>query len=155
MKGWVGRALAVLIFVVQIPAAHAHEVLHTIERGTAIAVKVFFADGEALAYTEYQVFSPTDARIPYQKGRSDRSGYVAFVPDTPGAWRVKVADATGHGLDLVVDVVSPEGESARPARQGMPMVSWAFALRPILGVALIAGLFAVLVLLYRKRGSGK
>ena len=154
MKGWAGLT-AVLIFVANIPAAHAHEVLHTIERGKAIAVKSFFADGEVLAYTEYQIFSPTDARIPYQKGRTDRSGYVAFVPDAPGAWRVKVTDATGHGLDLVVNVAAPGGESARPAGQDTPVVSWAFALRPILGVALIAGLFALLVLLYGKRGSGK
>jgi nickel transport protein len=153
-KGWAGLT-AVLIFVAGLPSARAHEVLHTIERGKAIAVKAFFADGEVLAYTEYQVFSPTDAHIPYQKGRTDRSGYVAFVPDAPGAWRVKVADATGHGLDLVVDVASPGGESARPAGQDTPVASWAFVLRPVLGVALIAGLFAVLVFLYRKRRSGK
>jgi nickel transport protein len=151
-KGGASWALAVLIFVVGIPFAQAHEVLHTIERGRAIAVKAYFADGEALAYTEYQVFSPTDARIPYQKGRTDRSGYLAFVPDAPGAWRVKVADATGHGLDLVVDVASTDGESKRPAT---PVAAWVFALRPILGVALVGGLFALLVLLYRRRGSGK
>ena len=116
-----GWALAALIFVVRIPAVHAHEVLHTIERGKAIAVKAFFGDGEVLAYTEYQIFSPTDPRIPYQKGRTDRSGYVAFVPDAPGAWRVKVTDTTGHGLDLLVDVAAPGAtgpKSGRLAGQG-------------------------------------
>jgi nickel transport protein len=152
-------ALAALILVVRIPAAHAHEVLHAIERGKAIAVKAFFADGEALAYTEYQVFSPTDPHIPYQKGRTDPSGYLAFVPDAAGAWRVKVADATGHGLDLVVDVAAPGADRpGRPAGQGTDvaaLASWAFAVRPILGVALIAALFAVLVLLYRRKRSSK
>ena len=153
-----GLALATLILAVRIPAAHAHEVLHTVERGKAIAVKAFFADGEVLAYTEYQVFSPADPRIPHQKGRTDRSGYLAFVPDAPGPWRVKVADTTGHGLDLVVDVDAPganlPGSGRSPAR-GSDVASWAFAVRPILGVVLIAALFAVLVFLYRKGRSAK
>ena len=149
--------LAALILVAPSPVAHAHEVLHSIERGKAIAVKAFFADGEVLAYTEYQVFSPTDPRIPYQKGRTDRSGYLAFVPDVSGAWRVKVTDATGHGLDVVVDVaaVGAQGPSSgHPAGQGA-VASWAFAVRPILGVGLIAALFALLVLLYRRKRSAK
>ena len=148
-----GSALAVLILVAHIPAARAHEVLHTIERGKAIAVKAFFADGEVLAYTEYQVFSPSDPRIPYQKGRTDRSGYLAFVPDGPGAWRVKVADTTGHGLDLVVEVGAPSTNSK--TRQGADLASWAFAIRPVLGVGIIAALFALLVLLYRRKRSAK
>ncbi len=152
-----GMALAALILVAPSPVAHAHEVLHSIERGKAIAVKAFFADGEVLAYSEYQVFSPADPRIPYQKGRTDRSGYLAFVPDVPGAWRVKVTDATGHGLDVVVDVaaVGAQGPSSgHPAGQGV-VASWAFAVRPILGVGVIAALFALLVLLYRRRRSAK
>ena len=145
--------LAVLILVAPIPAARAHEVLHTIERDKAIAVKVFFADGEVLAYTEYQVFSPSDPRIPYQKGRTDRSGYLAFVPDGPGAWRVKVTDTTGHGLDLVVEVGAPSANSK--TRQGSDLASWAFAIRPVLGVGIIAALFALLVFLYRRKRSAK
>jgi nickel transport protein len=149
-----GLALATLVLAVRIPAAHAHEVLHTIERGKAIAVKAFFADGEVLAYTEYQVFSPADPRIPYQKGRTDRSGYLAFVPDVAGAWRVKVTESTGHGLDLVVDVAAPGAEDP-PTGQDACVASWAFAVRPILGVVLIAALFVVLVLLYRRKRSAK
>jgi nickel transport protein len=148
-----GSALAVLILVAHIPAARAHEILHTIEHGKAIAVKAFFADGEVLAYTEYQVFSPTDPRIPYQKGRTDRSGYLAFVTDGPGAWRVKVTDATGHGLDLAVEVGAPSTNSQ--TRQGPDLASWAFAIRPVLGVGIIAALFALLVLLYRRKRSAK
>jgi nickel transport protein len=151
-----GGALAVLSLVAHIPAAHAHEVLHTIERDKAIAVKAFFADGEVLAYTEYQVFSPSDPRIPYQKGRTDRSGYLAFVPDGPGAWRVKVTDSTGHGLDLVVDVAAVGEQSINSqTRQGSDVASWAFAVRPVLGVVIIAALFALLVLLYRRKRSAK
>jgi nickel transport protein len=149
-------ALAVLILVAPIPAARAHEVQHSIERDKAIAVKVFFADGEVLAYTEYQVFSPSDPGIPYQKGRTDRTGTLAFVPDAPGAWHVKVTDTTGHGLDLAVDVAAVGAPSTNSkTRQGQDLASWAFAIRPVLGVAIIAALFALLVLLYRRKRSAK
>ena len=127
--------------------ASAHEVLHSIEHGKAIAVKAYFADGEVLAYTEYQVFSPADAKIPYQKGRTDRAGYVAFVPDQPGKWRVKISDTTGHGLDLEVDT------TGQVAAKSGAVASWAFALRPILGVVIVATIFSALLLFYRRNGS--
>ena len=137
-----------------VSSAWAHEVLHTVERGRAIAVKAYFADGEVLAYTEYQVFSPADAKIPYQKGRTDRSGYLAFVPDRTGKWKVKITDSSGHGLDLDV-AVEKLGSSPEQAGRAAPEVpaSWAFALRPILGAAVIAGVFLVMLLAYRRRGS--
>lgn len=127
--------------------AWAHEVQTTVERGRAVAVRAVYADGEPLAYTEYQVFSPADAKIPYQKGRTDRAGYVAFVPDVSGGWRVRIADATGHGADLVVaaDATTP----TEPSAGGR--ATWGFVARPALGVALIAGLFALLVLFYRRK----
>jgi nickel transport protein len=130
--------------------AQAHEVLSTVERGRAIAVKAFFADGEVMAYTEYQVFSPADAKIPYQKGRTDRSGYLAFVPDAPGNWHVRVADNTGHGLELDVSVPAAGQEQARPA-PAPGIASWAFVVRPLLGVLIIAVLFGTLVVLYRRK----
>jgi nickel transport protein len=147
----VKRALVIVALLLVPLPAQAHEVLHTIERGKAIAVKAYFADGEALAYTEYQVFSSADAKIPYQKGRTDRAGYLAFVPDTPGKWRVKVSDNTGHGLDLDVESVA----IAPVKNDGGRVATWAFALRPIIGVLLIAALFVTLVWIYRRKGSGK
>lgn len=133
-------------------AASAHEVLHSVERGRAIAVKAFFADGEPLAYTEYAVFSPNDPKIPYQKGRTDRVGYLAFVPDAPGNWHVKITEAGGHGLELDVPANAPDkAAAADPASGGI--ASWAFVARPLVGVVLIAGLFIALVKIYRRRRS--
>jgi len=133
--------------------AVAHEVLHSVERGRAIAIKAFYPDGEPLAYVEYQVFSPLDAKIPYQKGRTDRSGYVAFVPDRPGQWHVRVSEASGHGLDLDVPVEGDGQTQKTEAPSSAGVASWAFVLRPLLGVLVIGGLFAGLLALYRKRGS--
>jgi len=128
--------------------ALAHETLHEIQRGKAVAVKAYFADGEVLAYRAYEVYSPADSEIPYQKGRTDRSGWVAFVPDAPGKWRVKVIDDTGHGLDVQIDAGAPGASPPAGA-----VSSSAFALRPLLGLAAIGAVFAALFLGYRRKGT--
>jgi nickel transport protein len=136
-------------------AASAHEVLHTVERGKAVAMKVYFADGETLAYTQYEIFSPADPKIPMQKGRTDRNGYLAFVPDTAGKWRVKVVDDGGHGLDTQVDVGAP-GESGSGREQGSSALSTAaFVLRPIAGLAVIGAVFVAIVVLRRRKGAAR
>lgn len=146
-----GAALVLASAVASLAApALAHETLHEIQRGRAIAVKAFFADGEVLAYTPYEVYSPADPGIPYQKGRTDRSGWLAFVPDAPGRWRVKVIEATGHGLELEVDA----GDAAvgSPAGAG-PASTVGFVLRPLLGLAVIGAVFAALFLAWRRKGG--
>ena len=152
---WRPQIVVVALTLLLGSRAFAHEVLHSVERGRAIAVKVFFADGEPLAYSEYLLFSPADAKIPYQKGRTDRSGYVAFMPDVPGNWHVRVTEAGGHGLeaDVLVDPPGRETGAAKSASTGIS--SWAFALRPLLGVFLIVALFIALIVLNRRKGARK
>jgi len=134
--------------------ASAHETLHEIQRGKAIALKAYFADGEVLAYTAYEVYSPSDPRIPYQKGRTDRGGWLAFVPDAPGKWRVKVIDDTGHGLDVQLDAEAQGAAAAvaQPPSGGAPD-RIAFVLRPLLGLAAIGAVFAALYFTYRRKGT--
>lgn len=143
-----GTLLAAAIAVLAPAAGRAHEVLHQIERNRAVAVRAYFADGEVLAYTPYEVYSPADPRIPYQKGRTDRSGWLAFVPDAPGAWRVKVVDETGHGLDLEVDAAA--SPAVAPGQGTSPASTAAFVLRPLAGVAAIVVVFGVLFAVYRR-----
>ena len=144
-------ALAVVLAAAATPAA-AHEVLHTVERGRAVALRAYFADGEPLAYCEYQVFSPADPRIPHQKGRTDRNGWLAFVPDAAGKWRVRVVEGSGHGLDLEIDA-DPSAGAASTSGGALPAI--AFVLRPLAGVAAIAALFGLLFLLHRRNRSGR
>lgn len=142
-------ALVALVALAATPAL-AHETLHEVARGKAIAVKASFADGEVLAYTAYEVYSPADPKIPHQKGRTDRGGWLAFVPDAPGKWRVKVIDDTGHGLDVQVD---SEATGAAQAPSASAVSSAAFVLRPLLGLAAIGAVFAALFLAYRRKGT--
>ena len=142
--------LAAALALLAPAAARGHEVLHEIERGRAVAVKAFFADGEVLAYTQYEIYSPADPRIPYQTGRTDRSGWLSFVPDVPGKWRVKVIDDTGHGLDLEVDAAASATAATSPG--AAPASTAAFVLRPLIGLAVIAAVFGLLFVLYRRKG---
>jgi nickel transport protein len=133
--------LAVLLLPV---AAAAHEVLHEVERGRAVAVRAYYADGEPLAYVAYDVFGPADPAVAHQRGRTDRQGWVAFVPDSPGTWRVRIADDTGHGLDVSVEVT----EDGIGNGQGTGAV--AFVLRPLLGLAVLGAIFGALYLRRRR-----
>jgi nickel transport protein len=127
-------------------AALAHEVLHAVERsGRAVTVRAWEDDGEPLAGARYEVYAPAES-APWQAGQVDRNGWLAFVPDRPGPWRVKVVEDAGHGFEITVDGAAAAG--AAPA--GGPPVA-ALLLRPLAGLAAIAAVFAVLFLAYRRR----
>ena len=148
------RAASLLVAAVAVLApcaARAHEVLHEVEWNRAVALRAYFPNGEALAYAQYEVYSPADPRIPHQKGRTDRDGWIAFVPAMPGAWRVKVVDSTGHGLDVVVG--SAPGPAAA-TRTTAPASTVAVVLRPRAGLAAIAAGFGLLFLVYRQGARG-
>lgn len=144
------RLLVAALLATAAAPAGAHETMHEVARGKAIAVKAYFADGEVLAYTAYEVYSPVDPKIPYQKGRTDRGGWLAFVPDAPGPWRVRVIDETGHGLDLQVDAEAA-GAGQTPAAGAVSTA--VFVLRPLIGLAAIGAVFAALYVAYRRKGT--
>jgi len=127
--------------------ALAHETLHELDRARAIAVRAFESDGEPLGDAAWEVYSPADPRAPWQRGRTDRNGWLSFVPDAPGRWRVRVIEPAGHGLDLFVEAGAAAPESAA----GAPPSGAAFVLRPLAGLAAIGLLFAVIFLVQRRR----
>jgi nickel transport protein len=142
------RRVALALALAAPIAASAHEVLHSVERGRAVAVHAWHPDGEDLAYCAFEVFSPADPEVPHQKGRTDRRGWLAFVPDAPGKWRVKVVDGTGHGLELEVD-------GRAPAPSSPPATTAAFVLRPIAGIITIGAAFAALFTLHRRKNRAR
>lgn len=157
------RIAVITLALLLAPAALAHEVMIQVARGNAVAVRVIESDGTPLAGAEYQLWAPPDPKEPWQQGRTDRDGWLAFVPGPPGQWRLKVVEAGGHGLDTTVDVSAPAAspggatsgtEAAPGARRAPPAPtgSAGFVLRPLAALAVIAVVFAMLVALYRKKG---
>lgn len=139
------RLAFVLVAVTLLPdAASAHEVLHRVEPGGAVAVKVYETDGDVVNNARYDVYSPKDPAQPFQTGRTDRHGYLSFVPDAQGPWRVKVTGDDGHGIDVAIEV----GPGARATGAGAgPSVY----LRPVLGIAILCAIFAGLYAFSRRR----
>jgi nickel transport protein len=72
-----------------------HSVYHSvINKG--VSVKIFYAEDDPAAYSQYEVFKPND-KIAFTKGRTDRNGVVSFLPDSAGAWKIKVIGESDHG----------------------------------------------------------
>jgi len=140
------RALAAFAALAIGAPTAGHELRHEVVRGRAVALRAFYADGEPLAYAEYQVFAPSDPRIAHQKGRTDRAGWLAFVPVEPGGWRVKVWDTSGHGFEVEVPADIGPGAAEGGAGIGAKLPA---VLRPLLGVVLVGAVFAALILLHR------
>ncbi len=161
------RRIAVALALLATPLAPlAHELAHQVERGRAVAVRVTRPDGRPLADVSWEVYSPASPATPYQRGRTDRAGWLAFVPDGGGSWRVRVVEPDGHGLVLDVEAAPPPARAAasEPFAPGPAPVTpaanhggtdpggTAWALRPLLGVAAVGVVFGALVVL-RRRGT--
>lgn len=166
----VSLALCVLAW----PAApQAHGISQEVERrGDAFAVRVRYEGGKPLAGATYQVLRPGAPEVLVKEGRTGADGWVEFVPDLAGTWRVRISDATGHGRVVAVQVV--EVAPALPPGAAVPATSIAGSataetqrapaeLPPerrdrslaerALGAAGILGVFAVLWVLRRRRAA--
>ncbi|MBI5067388.1 MAG: hypothetical protein HZB56_04040 [Deltaproteobacteria bacterium] len=136
----IARALLAVAWLAP-AAARAHQATHEVARGSAIAVRAL-EDGQGMAGAAWQVFSPSDAARPHQQGLTDTHGWLAFVPDAPGAWRVRVVEEDGHGLDVLVEA-GPTAAVPTPRPAG-----WQ---RSAVGVVAVAAAFVVLFVTYRRR----
>jgi nickel transport protein len=156
MMRLLAAAIATLLLPT-VPRAHEvlHEVVHEVEHGRATAVRAFFADGEPLANATADVYSPADPAVPHQAGRTDRNGWLAFVPDVPGAWRVKIVDGSGHGLETSVQIAPAPTAGAGAPSAAASLSPVAFVLRPLVGVAVLGAVFAALFVVRRRKGSAR
>jgi hypothetical protein len=117
------RLAAVLAAVALPSTSRAHEISHQVERrGAAFAVRARYDGGEPLAGATYQVLPPGVPDRIEREGRTDAEGWVEFVPDVPGGWRIRIVDASGHGLVAKVDVAEVGPQPATAAAQGSPPV---------------------------------
>ena len=145
------RILAPFVALFLALPAVAHEISAEVARDRAVAVRARGHEGGGLAGAEAEVFSPADPATPFWKGRTDRDGWVAFVPNAPGRWRVRVFDTTGHGIVTDFEVPPPGAPHAGPGSPPGPSASTALA-RPLVGVAIVAAIFGFLYVRGRSRG---
>ena len=122
----------------------AHDLQHRIREGAAVTVELFFADGNEFSFEGYEVYRAGE-EIPFQVGRTDAHGRLAFLPDTPGTWRVKIFSEDGHGADISLTT------GARGGIEGADRPLFERHLRLVVGVSILFGIFGLLNLFARKR----
>lgn len=120
------------------PWAEAHSIEYQVEN-RGISARFFFLPNDPASYSGYEIFGPED-KIPYQKGRTDKNGVVAFLPDRPGKWTIKVtaeSDHGGHAASVDIDV-----------KEGLLMESFSKPLVALhakffIGAGLLLGVFGI------------
>ncbi|WP_300672582.1 hypothetical protein [Desulfoluna sp.] len=82
------------------------------EVSDAVSLSFYYATGDPLAYCSVAVFSPENAELEFQNGRTDQRGGFAFIPNHTGTWRVFVTDGRGHAVRAEVAVETALQETA-------------------------------------------
>lgn len=143
IAGLIALLLAVLL-PISLPA-RAHDLQYTVIGGQAVIIKLFYADNTPFTFEGYEIYREGE-KLPYQVGRTDTQGRIAFLPDAAAKWQVKTISEDGHGLDfkLSTDAAATLSGSDKPLFERYSRI--------FIGVAFILGMFGALSLyLKRKR----
>lgn len=138
----------IMAMMVVTTAAQAHSINYQVEQ-KGMAVRAYYSDKDAAAYSQYELFGPGD-REPHQTGRTDRNGYLAFVPDRPGTWKLQVWGESTHGFHGVTTEIKIDQALGLEGFK-KPMV--AAHTRYVTGISLIFGIFGVFALWTSRKKS--
>lgn len=134
-----GRLAASALLALLLPAqASAHTVNYRVEN-RGISARVFYAGDQPARYSAYEIFGPGDT-VAHQRGRSDRNGFIAFLPDRAGRWEIRVSGESGHGPHGAV-VEIDVGVSHDLAAFHQPLV--AQHTKAFVGASLVLAVFGV------------
>lgn len=142
--------LITLLLLMSYSWAEAHSVHHRVEN-RGISARIFYAEDDPASYSQYEIFGPGD-KISHQKGRTDKNGFVSFLPDRKGKWTIKVYGESEHGMhgaQIEVDV----NENLFMDSFKKPLV--AQYTKVFVGISIFLALFGLWVLLRTKKREGK
>lgn len=139
LRVWLVCALAALA-----APALGHDLQYSVTGGQAVVVRLFYVDNKPFSFESYSITREGDA-LPWQTGRTDRQGRIAFLPDRAATWRIKAVSEDGHGADfsLATDAAARIADSDKPAYERYGRI--------VAGIALILGLFGALTLFARRK----
>jgi len=126
---------------------YAHTIHYEVQ-SKGISAKIFYTQSDPASYSEYEIYGPGDTE-PYQIGRTNRAGFLSFLPDRPGIWKIKVLGESSHGFHgITFDVKVDKAFNLESFEK--PLV--AKHTKMMVGVSVIFGLFGIISLyLSRKR----
>lgn len=135
--------MVLVVFLITFGLLYAHDLQHEIQKeGRCIVVSFFFPDGNRFSYEEYEVYKE-GSNTPFQVGRTDALGRVAFCPNERGVWWVKTVSADGHGTKVRVYF---EEEGVEEKREGF----FERYKRLFAGLGWLLGIFALLEIYLRR-----
>lgn len=146
--------LAALLLMVGTAAqapAHALYAADTRHDGVVL-VQFAYSSGEQPTYAKVEVYSPADDKVEFQNGRTDAQGRFAFMPDTPGRWRIIMADNMGHRVEHPVEIAATGSSTAGNASAAGPG-GFSLSLRILLGLSLLANMALAVAMLHRRNTS--
>ncbi|MCP4117579.1 MAG: DUF4198 domain-containing protein [Desulfobacteraceae bacterium] len=124
-----------------------------LQQDKAVTLECYYSDGTAMAYAETYIYSPEDAELEHQNGRTDKNGRIAFFPDTPGTWLVEVSDGMGHKIQGRVQVQPEQTQESAPktATRDQNPKALSKPLSAVLGISLIFNLCMGVLLVRRNK----
>ena len=131
-------SLAVLVFLFPGSALLCHTVNYEVQQ-KGMAVRVFYSAKDQASYSEYEVYGPGDT-LPHQTGRTDKNGFLAFVPERPGTWKLKVLGESAHGFHGVTIEVKVD-QALNLESFSKPLVATSTKL--VTGISLIVGIVGI------------
>jgi ABC-type Co2+ transport system permease subunit len=152
MKGSMRAALVLLFAIFAVffrSMAYAHEIHYDVQQ-KAMAVRVYHSHDDPAANAQYELYGPGD-KAPYQTGQTDKNGYLGFVPDRPGTWRLQVWGESSHGFHGMTTEIQVD-QALNLESFSKPLVATSTKL--ITGISVAFGVFGVYALwVSRGRGS--
>jgi nickel transport protein len=129
---------------IQASTVLAHDLQYTTSSGQAVVIKLFYVDNKPFSFEGYEITREGD-KLPYQIGRTDGQGHIAFLPDRAGKWHVKAISEDGHGLDFTITTNAAAGieGSDKPAYERYGRI--------VVGIAVILGVFGLMSLYLRRK----
>jgi nickel transport protein len=127
-------------------ALHAHTVNYDVQQ-KGLAIRIFYAADDPASYSEYEVTGPGD-ELPHQTGRTDKNGFVAFVPDRQGIWKVKVLGESSHGFHGVTTEIKVDKDLNLESFK-KPLAATYTKL--VTGISLIIGIFGLYALIISRK----
>ena len=138
-----------LLLLCSTPAARAHTIHYDVQQ-KAMAVHIYYSERDPAAYSRYELYGPGD-KEPHQTGRTDKNGFLGFVPDRPGTWRLQVWGESSHGFHGLTTEIQVD-QALNLESFSKPLVATYTKL--VTGISVAFGVFGVYALwLSRGRGS--
>ena len=154
------RILRVAWFILLLPLglilaetrSQAHSINYHVEQ-KGIALRAFYSAKDPASYSQYEIWGPGDREdLPHQTGRTDKNGFLAFVPDRAGTWKVKVWGESSHGYHgFTIEIKVDKGLSLESFSKPLA----AAHTKLITGLSLILGVFGIYAFLRSRRKQDK